>query len=263
MLMPEKLEGNTNSVDIISRLKILKKSWVIIFFFLLSLGSFAAFSYHQKQIVQAYELRHSGLLMASELRNSVYELSQKAKAYVASGDLSFKALFQEILAVRNGDKARSDEYYQIEWRKSTMNAQPLSIENRQSIAFLERVSQFGFTSETYGKIEEAKIISDRLAELELQSMRLFEATRKEEALQMLDDSHYHLSKAAVLGYLNEFYGLLEKQTQQAIITAEQYSVLARYALIVFFFLTILSLYRFQTALFTLLGGSAEEIETVN
>lgn len=69
----------------------------------------------QKKLVEAQEQRFEITRVADRLRQSSDELTKFARAYVVSGDPRFKEDFYKVLAIRNGDVPRPDNYEAIYW----------------------------------------------------------------------------------------------------------------------------------------------------
>jgi methyl-accepting chemotaxis protein len=63
----------------------------------------------------AYQTRYHSYLLADELRQSSDDLTRLGRTYVATGDVSYKNQYLEILAIRNGEKPRPQAYNRIYW----------------------------------------------------------------------------------------------------------------------------------------------------
>ena len=70
---------------------------------------------NQKEITAAQERRYRSYLLADELRQSSDELTRLARTYVVTGDSKYEGQYWMILAIRNGQAPRPQNYERIYW----------------------------------------------------------------------------------------------------------------------------------------------------
>ena len=68
---------------------------------------------HRLQDVQ--QNRYDSYLLADEMRRSSDDLTRLARTYVVSGDPAYKKQYMQILAIRNGQAPRPQNYERIYW----------------------------------------------------------------------------------------------------------------------------------------------------
>ncbi|MGY6568703.1 MAG: methyl-accepting chemotaxis protein, partial [Salinarimonas sp.] len=93
---------------------------------------------------RAHQQKYQSYLLADELRQSSDDLTRLARTYVVTGDAAFEAQYWDVLAIRNGEKPRPQEYWRIYWDfVAAGNAQPRPAD--RSIALQDLMREAGFT----------------------------------------------------------------------------------------------------------------------
>ena len=226
---------------------------------------FSIYVYAEKQIDRANELRYRSRLLAGELRQSSDDLTRMVRTYVLAGNPAYKAYYFDILAIRNGNKARPVNYESIYWDLVTLDGQRPRPDEDAHVALLVRMDQAGLTPEEFAKLAQAKAHSDGLTRIELAAMALFESTgasldaRRLQASQMLHDAAYHQAKMDIMQPINEFYELTDRRTLQAVQAAEQHAIWLRGLFVLLGLGLLLSLWRSYQALHRTLGGSVDAV----
>lgn len=232
---------------------------------LLLIGAFGVYVYSEKSIDRANERRYQSMLLADELRHSSDDLTRMVRTYVETGNPIYKQHYQDILAIRNGTKPRPANYWGIYWDLVDFQPSVAPPGPEASIPLLTLMEQAGFSPDELSKVTEAKNRSDELAEIERAAMALVESAtpanpdRRTQASGMLYDSHYHLSKVAIMAPIADFYSLLDQRTMQAVQQAEQQALVLRVLFVVASLLLLLLLWRSSRALNATLGARPADI----
>lgn len=191
-------------------------------FIVLSLLSYDNLNSNQKQ-------RHLSLIAADELRQSSDDLTRMVRTYVVTGDPKFERMYWDILAIRNGEKARPVRYEGIYWDfVAFTNEKPRP--DGQNISLREVMNNLEFTQEEFVKLNEAETQSNNLVWTEEIAMRSMkgefldengEFTIKGEpdrdyAMAILYDATYHRDKMNIMTPLDEFFIILNSRTEAQI-----------------------------------------------
>jgi diguanylate cyclase (GGDEF)-like protein/PAS domain S-box-containing protein len=188
-----------------------------------------------------------------------------AIAFVVTGDPRYKKYYQNILDIRDGKMPRPEGYFYGYWDLVLSNAQISSPSTRQAISLLDLIHQAGFTNEEFGKLNEAKVNSDRLAAFGLSVMNLVDSSRpdveekRKMANLMLHSTEYYQGKEKVIKAINDAHALMEKRTLDAVNCAEDLALTFRIIFIVATLGVIFLLWRIFSSLRLTLGGTADEI----
>ncbi|MDF0604074.1 methyl-accepting chemotaxis protein [Neisseriaceae bacterium TC5R-5] len=232
-----------------------------------------------EQQAQAELARYQSYLLADELRQSSDDLTRLARTYVVTGDERYEQQYWAILAIRNGQLARPQNYNRIYWDFVATNGHKPRPDG-EKISLQQLMKQAGFTEQEFAKLKQAQANSDGLVHTETIAMNavkgLFDDgkggyTRHgppdlELARRIMHDAQYHEDKAAIMRPVDEFYQLLDQRTShQVMVSHEQ----AQYWLFVVIGLLVLlmvislgmffGLYRHLLRMF---GGEPEEAQQV-
>jgi len=222
-------------------------------------------SYHRAtlDLNLAQEQKYRSYILASELRQSSDDLTRLARTYVVTGEPKYEAQYWDVLAIRNGEKARPADYHRIYWdfvaatgeapRPGTVKA-PLMALMREA----------GFTEEEFAKLAQAQANSDGLVDLETEAMNavkgLFLAPdgtysvvgepNLTYAAGLLHSDQYHRYKAEIMAPLDEFFVLMEERTSGAVVDGEERANVAvqflAAAIVMMFLSVILTIWVFYT-----------------
>lgn len=243
------------------------KACLVVAMIIALLVLFSIYVYSEKQIDRANHLRQTFHQLAGQLRQSSDDLTRMARTYVITGDPRYKKYYHDILDIRNGEKKQPKGYSYAYWDLILANIQLPHPTNEKAIALLDLMHQSGFTDIDLSKMTEAKAHSDNLATLELEAMTLAESIGENaeanhtKAQNMLHDENYHQIKAEIMQPINAFYTQMDEHTLTAVHQSENTALILRIIFIIVALGTIFTLWRFYTALQSILGGSAEEIHT--
>ncbi|OQW99791.1 MAG: hypothetical protein BWK80_62530 [Desulfobacteraceae bacterium IS3] len=180
------------------------------------------------------EQRYQSYLLADELRQSSDDLTRMARTYVVTGDDKYEKMYWDILAIRNGEKPRPENYNRIYWDMVLSYGQKPRPDGKAA-PLRQLMEDAGFTKEEFGKLREAQNNSDGLVKTETIAMNAVKGlyddgkgnyTVKGEAdlemaRRLMHDEQYHKYKAAIMKPIDEFLEMLDKRTKAEV---EQYVV---------------------------------------
>jgi len=232
----------------------------------------------------ANEVRYQSYLLADQLRQSSDDLPKMVRSYVSTGDSRFEQYFWDILAIRNGQKARPEKYNRIYWDLLLEGKEPGLTGNEKAVALEQLMHQAGFTEEEFALLQKAQKRSDKLVALENMAMHAMKGEFKDLsgnfsksgpsdpdlARQIVFGDEYYRAKEAIMSPINEFFDLIEQRTAQNVkvasdrITYYFKSIISTgIAFSVFGFLLLLTIRKYQKGLITKLQGAnrkqAEEL----
>lgn len=234
-------------------------------FFVLALA-FGGYVYTERQLERAHQQRHRSYQLTNQLRQSSDELTRMVRTYVVTGDTRFKTYYQTILDIRNGKKARPLDYFYIYWDLVLDNPLAQRPDDGPAIALLELIRQAGFSAQELALLQQAKINSDTLTELEFEAMKLAETPGQQadgahaRARLMVHDSNYHRAKAEIMQPINQAYQSMDRRTQATIDRAQDMAMLFRLICILCVGVSIYFLWRAYAGLRSTLGGSTSEVQ---
>lgn len=173
----------------------------------------------------SYKDRYTSYLLATELRQSSDDLTRLARVYSVTGDPSYEQQYWDVVAIRNGEKPRPQEYNRIYW-DFVAAGNPKPRPDGESIALLDLMKQSGFSDEELAKLNESKEKSDALVQIETVAMNAvkgkfddghggFTKTGLPDmylAASLMHGKEYHLEKEKVVKPVDDFFVLLDKRT---------------------------------------------------
>ncbi|MAL00656.1 MAG: methyl-accepting chemotaxis protein [Alcaligenaceae bacterium] len=211
----------------------------------LALVTFFALTYYgavSTELRAAQEQQRESLMLADEMRESSVNLTRFAQAYVVTADPKFLQMYNDVIAIRNGNKPRPQEYHRIYWEFVAAGEQPRPNSDSQ-VALLDMFRDAGFVEKEFDELNKALALSNALAELETEAIALVEGLGSEvngtdndlsgsartdlvKAQAMLFSEDYYQQAARVMQPLDAFYVMVEDRTQAYIDEAEAQQRLA-------------------------------------
>nr|WP_298165041.1 methyl-accepting chemotaxis protein [uncultured Pseudomonas sp.] len=206
---------------------------------LLTFAALTRYNDATERLTEAEAQRYRSYLLADEMRQSSDDLTRLARTYVVSGDAKYETQYWDILAIRNGEKPRPQDYHRIYWDfVAAGEAQPRPQD--VAVPLAELMKQAGFSAEEFAKLNEAQANSDALVRTETIAMNAVKGrfddgqggfTRVgppdlELARRLMHDDAYHANKAHIMRPVDAFYMLMEQRTQGAIAQAAESKALA-------------------------------------
>ncbi len=225
----------------------------------------------QEQVIHVSEARYNSSLLANELRQSIDDLTRLARTYAVTADPAYEQQYRSVLAIRDGNKPRPQNYERIYWDFVSAGIQKPRPDG-EAVALLTLMQQAGFSDAEFARLQEAQTNSDALVGAEIMAMNavkgLFEDdeggfTRRgapdlELARELLHDDFYHQMKANVLTPIDDFFVLLDRRTGGAVAQASESSRQAYIRVIVVLLAAVLAamlaLFWLYRRIFRQLGG---------
>ena len=173
--------------------------------------------------------RYESYKLADELRQSSDDLTRMARTYVVTGNARYEEYFKRILAIRNGEAPRPENYDGIYWDlvtetgdKPTPDGEPVALEDLMRRA--------NFTDLEFAKLRDAQGESDALVALEARAMAAVKGRYPDEdgkytragppdlalARGLLHGEAYHAAKSRIMTPIDEFLEMVESRTQREI-----------------------------------------------
>ena len=174
--------------------------WVMygtFFILLIALGVISRLlNFSLGDVKRSQEVRYQSYLLASELRQSVDDLTRFARIYVVTGDPRYEQQYQNVLAIREGQKARPDG---------------------QSASLMDIMKKAGFTTKEINEINEAKGRTESLLKIEEKALlakkgQYDDGTGKLKtgkpdhalAIRLMHDDIYYLEQLKAMLPINDF-----------------------------------------------------------
>lgn len=176
--------------------------------------------------------RIDSYLLADELRQSSDDLTRLGRTYVLTGDDKYEKMYLDILSIRNGEKARPQEYYNIYWDLVLDYGQkprPDTI----SKPLKNLMQDQNFTEVEFNLLKQAQNNSDALVGLEVKAMNAVKGIFPDSqgnytiqaepdfvlARELVHSEKYHQEKAKIMAPISEFLSELTQRTEGLAISA--------------------------------------------
>ncbi|MBM3315016.1 HAMP domain-containing protein, partial [candidate division WOR-3 bacterium] len=179
---------------------------------------------NQRNLHRSQRVRFQSYLVADELRQSSDDLTRFARTYVATGDQRYEQYYWDVLAIRNGDKARPISYNRIYWDLVAGEGRPPRPDAR-AVPLRQLMLELGFSDEEFAELRRSQVRSDALVRTERAAMRAMKGQHdgtdtlgrpgvpnQALAIRLMHDSAYHAEKARVMGPIDDFFALLDART---------------------------------------------------
>ena len=170
--------------------------------------------------------RYESFKLADQLYQSSNDLTRMARTYVVTGDSSYEVYFRRILAIRNGDAPRPEDYDGIYWDRAVVNGIDQALD-REAIALEELMRQANFSDAEFAKLQQAQQESDALVDIESRAMAAVKGLYADEngeysiqgapnvalAQALMHSPDYHAAKSRIMVPIGEFIDMVEARTQ--------------------------------------------------
>ncbi|WP_051303007.1 sensor histidine kinase [Psychromonas aquimarina] len=216
---------------------------------------FSYYSYHTMQEVQkANENRYQSFLLADQLRLSSDQLTLMARTYAVTGNEKYLGFYNDILAIRNGTKARPENYHRVYWDLLMPEKGSAPFADGEINSFRHLMHKLGFTEQEFDFLEAAKNTSNQLTAIEFDAFievkiglqkkgDYLQSEQRKKALTLLYSNEYFIEKAKIMSAINDFFYFHERRTDQLVESMQfQYYWATNSALLSFVLLVILLLY---------------------
>ena len=104
---------------------------------------------NQRYVAEAELRRYESYKLADELRQSSDDLTRMARTYAVTSDSSYEQYFLRLLAIRNGEAPRPQNYGGIYWDFLTATGEDPR-PNGEPIALQAMMKHMHFTEEEFG-----------------------------------------------------------------------------------------------------------------
>ncbi|ABE37393.1 chemotaxis sensory transducer [Rhodopseudomonas palustris BisB5] len=219
----------------------------------LNLSSFFLYQGAQGEISEAQTSRYQSYLLADELRQSSDDLTRLVRTYVVTGDAKFEQQYWDVLAIRNGEKPRPDQYQRIYWDFMAADGRKPRPDGVNA-SLQQLMERGGFSAEEFGKLKQAQNNSNELIKLETIAMNAVKGRFEDRdgkftktgapdtalARELVHSADYHKYKAQIMAPIDEFFVLLDRRTGANVAIAEAKAALYRTVSIVFLGLLLVS-----------------------
>ncbi|GBC63974.1 methyl-accepting chemotaxis protein [Desulfonema ishimotonii] len=176
-----------------------------------------------------YEQRYQSYMLADELRQSSDDLTRMARTYVITGDPKYEKMYREILAIRNGQKKRPENYERIYW-DLVLNYGEKPRPDGEAVSLQELMENQGIAEKEFAKLRKAQANSDALVKTETIAMNAVKGlyddgsgnftVKREADLEMarriMHDARYHVNKARIMKPIDEFFAILDERTRSEV-----------------------------------------------
>ncbi len=184
---------------------------------------------------RAEENRLTSFFLSEELRRSTEDLYTMAKAFLTTGDPTYRKNFEEILAIRDGRLPRTESYQTSYWGY-LLDLNPHMSAAGETAPLVDLMKRNGFTPGELAKLEKAKAISDDLAEIELRAMDAISgnagsARDRLRAHDMLSSDPFLKSKAEMLHLIGEAQRMADQRCESAVARARSIAGIQRVAFV--------------------------------
>ena len=229
------------------------------------IGAFVALMMAVNNAEQTANQRYVSYLLADEMRQSSDDLTRLARTFVLSGgNPIYERQYLDIIAIRNGEKARPVGYHRIYWDFFAAEGRAPRPDSQDKVALLELMKKSGFTAEEFAKLDEAQRNSDALVRTETEAMTLVKHSTLQEdldrAAQMMHDEAYHQIKAKIMKPVDDFYVLMETRTGTDLSNALEMMRYTQIMVGVIVALLAFMLWRTYQSLQTIVGGKVGEMQ---
>lgn len=183
-------------------------------------------SWNEARVNQKHQQRYRSYQLADELRQSSDDLTRMARTYVVTQDPRFEQMYWDILAIRNGETPRPENYNRIYWDLVLKPGQKPRPDGRiESLEHLMR--EAGFSPEEFARLHAAQANSDALVQTERIAMNAVKGLYDDGkgkfvnrgspdiplATRLMHDPQYHVNKARIMEPIDDFFTLLDQRTQ--------------------------------------------------
>jgi len=173
--------------------------------------------------------RYESFKLADQLRQSSDDLTRMARTYVVTGDSRYEGYFNRILAIRNGDAPRPEEYDGVYWDLVVVgDDEPTS--DQEAVALEELMRESNFTEREFAKLRQAQAESDALVAIEARAMAAMKGLYPDEngqytheslpdvvlARKLMHSAEYHAAKSRIMAPIAEFMAMVETRTEGAL-----------------------------------------------
>ena len=205
----------------------IRKSMFIAFatlfaFFLLMIVLVSLLLNQHNKLLQMQERQYNSYKLADELRQTSDDLTRMVRTYVVTGDPIYEKYFHDILAIRNGEIPRPENYDDIFWDDITAKQKEV-LRNGIGKSMDSLMRELDFSQQEFDKLSEAKKQSDDLVNMETVAMAAVKGKFQDKdgtfsitgepdmelARRLVHGDDYHKTKSRIMQPISEFMQMLE------------------------------------------------------
>ena len=200
--------------------------WAVVAFLLVVGVLTTLMMVNQRQIIAAQDNRYRSFALAEELRQSSDDLTRLARTYAVTADPTFEQQYWQILAIRNGEAPRPEDYGRIYWDFMAVDGVKPRPDGA-AVSLQALMKKQGFTEQEFAKLSEAQANSDGLVQLETVAMNAVKGRFDDGqggfsrvgppdqalAARLMHGPDYHAYKARIMKPIDEFFAELDERTQ--------------------------------------------------
>lgn len=208
----------------------------------------------QDNYKKAAQLRYGSFLLADQLRQSSDDLTRMVRTYVATGDTRFEKYFWDILAIREGKKARPENYERVYWDFMTVKNPVKPFPDERKVPLEALMKQAGFTDKEFQLLADAKTKSDKLISMEQIAMHAMKGEFQDKnggftvrgdpdsdlAMKIVFGEKYHDAKMGIMKPINDFFENIDHRTSKNVANAISKVSFDQKSMVSLFFLLILN-----------------------
>ena len=239
----------------------LKRKLLLVFLlvvnFIISLIVFLKILENQNSIAKIKSKKYHSYLLIHELKRNFNDLTQMARAYIATGEPRFREYFQRILDIRDGKIPRPENYHNPYWDFVLFTGQKPQ-KDKEPVAFWTLIEKAGFDQkniQTLGKaedifkeflylVEKALYAMDGLYQDEKRDYTVKKKPNREMAIDILYSQEYEKIKKEFINFLKKFSSFKNKEIERDISllhSENKYFFIFLWIIAVFVFFLALSL----------------------
>jgi methyl-accepting chemotaxis protein len=195
--------------------------------------------------------RYHSYLLADELRQSSDDLTHFVRTYSLTGEEKWEQMYWDVLAIRNGEKPRPQNYGAIYWDFVASDGEKPRPDEK-AIPLRALMEQAGFTDAELQKLDESQQYSDGLVQLETQAMNavkgLYADTNGEYTIRGKPDVNlaqslvfsqkYYDEKARIMKPLDDFFQMIDQRTANTVSTYQTQANLLTWVIVTLAFLLV-------------------------
>ena len=182
------------------------------------IGSLWGYAGAADDVTSAYDQKYKSYLLADNFRQSSDDLTRLVRTYAETGEATFKEQYNAVVDIRNGTRARPEDYHRIYW-DFVAGGEAKPRPDGAAVSMQDLMKQAGFTDEEFALLDEANRRSDALVKIETEAMDLVDAGAADaqaKATAMVNSPEYHKFKAEIMKPVDAFFVKLENRTQGAV-----------------------------------------------
>lgn len=167
------------------------------------------------------EHRYKSFQLAQQFRQSSDDLTRMVRSYTVTNDPRFYDYFNAIIAIRNGEQARPDDYQYMFWDFVTASHEYVISDNVKT-PVIQLMQALNFSEKELALLSEAKALSDTLIDMEIRAFNAMQGRYAGEtgikqpdpelARELVYSPEYHQEKAKIMLKLKGFFIELDHRT---------------------------------------------------